>query len=156
MSKLTIEKTNAIKAFHEADTKGKSSLSNLFGKEVFNQKITDRVKTFEDACEVLGLNPFAVIPSGGLNKDAAAIVALAKIAIISRALNEGWEPDWRDWDEYKYYVWQRDNGSGLSSYGYSHSYSLTGVGSRLCYKTADLAIYAGKQFESLYTDLFTL
>ena len=44
---LKVEKRNAIKAWKEGNAETKKALENLYGKEVFNQKITDIVKTFE-------------------------------------------------------------------------------------------------------------
>lgn len=70
------------------------------------EKITDKVKSFEDACKHLGLNPndlpvVYMLPE----KDRKSIIAFYKLTIIIRALNEGWEPDWSNWDKWKYYNW---------------------------------------------------
>ena len=71
--------------------------------------ITERVKTFEDACKVLGeKNPlvslFSVFVANNLegysfDKD---VVAYLKLRIIVAALNEGWEPQFTE-DEVRYY-----------------------------------------------------
>lgn len=50
---LNVDKKNALKAWREADNKGKQMLENLYGKEIFaNQNVMDRIKTFEDAMDV--------------------------------------------------------------------------------------------------------
>lgn len=123
-----------------------------------NVPITERVKTFEDACNVLGMNKIELGMSG-LNEDEISIVAYAKLIIIARALNEGWLPDWSNSSQYKYIPWFKHNaasGFGLSVDGYGYWCAATDVGSRLCFKSSELATYAGKQFEALYNEFLTI
>ena len=118
-----------------------------------------KIKTFEDACKALNLDPEQVLPdvSGMPEKHQKAIVSHAKLVIIAEALNDGWKPDWTDDDQLKYYPWFRmDSGSGLAYYVYGSFYSTSCVGSRLCFKSRELAIYAGKQFTDIYADFMTL
>lgn len=151
---LKISRENAMKAFAQANGNNKQMLSNLFGAEVFSQKITDRVKTFEDACQVLGMHPKAPF-TGGESKDEAAYI---KLKTIARALNEGWTPDWTDSNQAKYWPYfdSYKPGVGFSCYDYVCWSTITYVGSRLCYKSAELAKYAGTQFLSIYNDFLTL
>lgn len=117
------------------------------------------IKTFEAACKKLKLDPAKVLPkvSGMPKHHQDAIVAHAKLVIIAEALNEGWKPDWTNSDQYKYYPWfDMESGSGLSFGGCVCDDSVSGVGSRLCFKTKELAEYAGKQFVLLYTQYFVL
>ncbi len=70
--------------------------------------VTERVKTFEDACEVLGYeHPFVQAyrcwENDGVNGQ-ADIEAYLKLRIICAALNEGWSPKFTK-DEYRYYPW---------------------------------------------------
>lgn len=107
------------------------------------------------------------------------LFAYTRLAIIAEALNEGWRPEYTE-DEYRYYPWfglytkeeydemdeddkkrcrfvGRSN-SGASAYGglvYAYAgngsaYSHTVVGSRLAFKSRDLAIYCGKQFIDIW------
>lgn len=119
-------------------------------------KITDRVKTFEDACEVLGIKGDILTGtlSDDLEGDAKSIAAYAKLIIIARALNEGWKPNWENSNEYKYYPYFKMQG-GFVLDGVRCICAYTGVGSRLCFKTDELAKYAVKQFGDLYKDYFT-
>jgi len=120
------------------------------------------IKTFEDACKSLGLDPSNVIPDFSLfpEKDRKAMIAHCKLVIICDALNrsenEGKEyiPDWESWDEIKYYPWfdLASSGFRFADYAYWHTHSF--VGSRLCFKSRELAEYAGKQFEDIYKDYF--
>jgi hypothetical protein len=148
---LIITKNNAIQAYFNADDAMKKVLVNLFGEEILSQKITDRVKTFEDACEVLGVAPEDVLPNS--KKTNTAVTAVAKLLVITEVLNEGWKPNWQDSDEYKYMPWFEDKtGVGLSFDGVVDWDTITGIGSRLCYKSNELAEYAAIQFKEIYND----
>lgn len=115
--------------------------------------ITDKVKTFEDACKTLGLDP-KQLPVVDLlpEKDRKAIIAFYKLTIIVRALNEGWEPNWSDWNEWKYYNWfyLDTAGFGYASSSYAAACTSALIGSRLCFKTSALARYAREEFRDLY------
>lgn len=68
--------------------------------------ITERVKTFEDACKELGedhklVQQFKAIQEA-IAEDKEA-TAYFKLGIITAALNEGWEPDFTNNNEYRYY-----------------------------------------------------
>ena len=151
MKIIELKKENAVKAFKEADAKGKELLKNLLGNEYFSDKITDRIKSFEDVIDELKIaSNFK--PTGSKDE-----VAYIKLKLIAECLNEGWTPNWDNDSEYKYYPYF-DMRSGV---GFSHSYcdywnTLTNVGSRLCFKSSELAEYAGKQFEAIYKDFLTL
>ena len=87
------------------------------------------------------------------------MLAHYKLCVIAEALNEGWKPDWSNWNQYKYYPWFEmgsPSGVGFSYDGYGNWASLSIVGSRLCFKSRELATYAGKQFEELYKEYFVL
>jgi hypothetical protein len=123
--------------------------------------IQDRVKSYEDACAVKDITPltienFSFLPE---NQQKAAL-AYHKIHTIAEVLNEGeifsWQPD-SDW---KYYPWfdmetygDAPAGSGFSYGGYGLGRSRSFVGARLCYRTSELAKYAGTQFLDIYRDL---
>ena len=114
---------------------------------------------------------------GGLSTD---ILAYMKLRIICTALNEGWKPqftkdEWRyfpwfilytqeeiedmDEDEKSRVVYRSYNGASASggvAFAYAHSVASGAyayIGSRLAFKSRELAIYAGKQFVELYADL---
>lgn len=123
------------------------------------EKITDKIKSFEDACKHLGLNPNDLPVVDMLpEKDRKSIIAFYKLTIIIRALNEGWEPDWSNWDEWKHYNWfyvkegEDQRSSGFSCNVTDCTYSRTDTGSRLCFKNRELAKYAAEQFKELYRE----
>jgi hypothetical protein len=156
METLQINKSNAVKAFNEADKSGKDLLANLFGSEVFTpKKITDRVKSYEDACIVMKVNPYDYLPYDcPATPFEKSINAFAKLQVIAQALNEGWQPNWDNTSEYKYYPWFKIQG-GFAYHYVFYCYSNSYVGSRLCFKSSALAEYAGKQFLDLYKTYMT-
>lgn len=107
------------------------------------------------------------------------LIAYLKLRIIVAALNEGWEPKFEK-GEYRYYPWfylytkeqydeLDDEGKGrcvLSSFnnsyafgglsfadaGYASSNSGSNFGSRLAFRTRELAAYAGRQFIEEWAD----
>lgn len=129
--------------------------------------ITERVKSYADACHVLGISDNEapeVIADGGLMRPDE--IARRKLEVITEALNEGWKPDWNNTDEPKYYPWfyiepgkgkdpdGKPNGAsaGLSCAGTNcaASNAYAAVGSRLCFHDRRLAFYAGNTFTDLY------
>jgi hypothetical protein len=151
MENITIPKSKLLNAHSTGNDVLRKQLEDLFGKDFFNQKITDRVKTFEDACYIVGESyQDFLLDTTNLSKDE---IAYKKLKIITRALNEGWTPDWNNGNERKWFPWFRMAGFGFGDTGCDFTRSATGVGSRLCFKSEELAEYAGKQFELIYKDL---
>lgn len=152
---VEIPVANAVKAFNNADKNGKQLLTDLIGAEILNAKITDRVKTFEDALELVGCseNVKLLLAFNGQEKDMLSHQAHAKLTIISKALNELWEANWTDSNEYKYvpYFTFRP-GVGWAYFGYVYWITDSNVGSRLAYRTRELAEYGAKQFQSIYNN----
>lgn len=160
MRTLQIKQDSLLAAFRNAGKEGKQVLSDLFGKQVaLYDNITDRVKSFEDACQVLGISTNVPEVKGLPRKHQKAIIANYKLIVIAEALNEGWKPNWQDSDEYKYYPWfDMSNPAGV---GYSHAHhtasaTTAGIGSRLCLKNRELAIYFGQTFTDLFNDSLLL
>jgi len=154
-------------------------------QKVDNRPVTERIKTFEDACNALGnKHPFVMQFNyiKGNRKTVNTfedVVAYLKLRIIVAALNEGWEPKFTE-DEYRYFPWfyfytkeeydkldDEDKGrcvlrsgvSAVSSGGFvgcsaasDASYSYTFSGSRLAFRTRELAAYAGRQFIEEWAD----
>lgn len=121
------------------------------------KNITDRVKTYADACAVLGIKE--TLPDvGGLRpKDRPSVTAYYKLIVIAQALNEGWEPDWTNENEPKYFPWfyfdRKKNKLAGFAFAYAYdapTHTCANVGSRLCFKTEALCEYAARQFEPLY------
>ncbi len=112
------------------------------------EKHKGKPMTFEDACVMLKLDSKKEIPESLPDH----VKAYMQLCIITKALNEGWVPDWTDSNEYKYYPWF-DLSKGVSGFSYG-GYSTWGTGtnaaSRLCFKSSELAKFAGTQFVEIY------
>ena len=158
----------------------KAVLNDIFGEDTFKPKdIRDRVKTFEDACTVLGIDPDEWKKKHLMfDKD---VLAYLKLRVIAKALNEGWYPKFTE-DERRYYPWfyiitkeEYDNlsaeekrrcvgravsnanangGLVYASANYASSFSNTFYGARLAFSNYDLAVYAGIQFIDIWADFF--
>ena len=122
-----------------------------------------KIKTFEDACKSLNVDSEKVLPdvSAFPLVHQKALTAAAKLMIIITVLNGSWVPDWNNDDEYKYYPWfdmekDENNPDGLRLNDVNCYYSASFVGSRLCFKSRDLAEYAAEQFLDLYKDYFLI
>lgn len=106
------------------EDEGNGSIFDYFYKEEDYEEITDRVKTYEDACKVLGVEPINEqnAKAQGFRSDE---IARRKLETIAAALNEGWKPDWNNTDQYKYYpyFYIQENAKGKGSAGLSYAYT---------------------------------
>ena len=131
----------------------KQMLETTFGKNFLLMKVTDRIKTYEDACLELGEQPMDEknLKELGLTNDE---ITYRKIKTITKALNEGWEADWTDSSQYKYYPWFSISSRDFVFFSmcYYCSNAFAGISSHFCFKSSELAKYAGEQFLSLYSD----
>ena len=125
--------------------------------------IKDKVRSFEDACKVLSIEPRTADFSFLDEKEQKAHLAHFKLVIIAKALNEGWTPDWSNGKFDKWFPWFWFNNEWGSSSSGRFSFrrsgfrsSLSYCGSRLCFKSEELADYAGQQFEDLYRDYYVI
>lgn len=121
------------------------------------KNILEVIKTFSDVLNHLGIDE----EEFDENKDELTQdeIAYRQIKLIVKALNEGWVPDWTNSSETKYCPWFRmgsSSGSEFSFYVYDCWLAGSVVGSRLCFKSRELAEYAGKQFAEIYKKYMTI
>ena len=83
-----------LEAYEKANDYGKEILEGIFGKEAFLTDIKDKIKTFIDAIEMIGMNNQSVKDYLDLTerKCAKDLIAFARLKVIADALNEGWKP----------------------------------------------------------------
>lgn len=188
---MEIKNENLIAAYNAADESGKTMLRAMFPDMEWNEAkndnrpITERVKTFEDACNILGCCPGELEQmwaEGGITEPDE--IAYQKLRLITAALNEGWTPKFteNEWRWYPWFAlwtdeeladkseeWKRERclqstGGYVTQYsGFAYarsnnapSYSAAYFGSRLCFKSDTLADYAGKQFIDLWMDFYLI
>lgn len=178
MEKTIEVKVEDIKrAFDEADDKVKNGIIALFPQFKKALPVTDRVKTFKDACREVNIDPKLYMIM--CEKEPADVIAYKKLRVICKALNEGWTPrfvegEWRYYpyfhicsedeiirmsEEEKSRVVYRSNNHARANGGVSCAAAVSdsasvhaSFGSRLAFKTKELAEYAGRQFIDLWDD----
>ena len=144
------------------------------------KNITNRIKTFDDALEELGPNhplvkEYKALCKADVTEDT---IVYSRLCVITAAMNEGWTPRFVKGEKRYFpyfYLYTNEEISRMSeeeksrvvfrSYSYANAYGgvsfacayydsvyVANVGSRLAFKTEELAEYAGKQFTKLYAE----
>ena len=176
---ITNEQQNELKAIYaQLNSEQQSILVNIFGEDTFKPNdIRERVKTFEDACTVLGIDPDEWKKKHLMfDKD---VLAYLKLRVIAKALNEGWYPKFTE-NERRYYPWfyiitkeeydklsaeekrrcvgrANNNANANGGLVYADANAASSVsyaygGARLAFSNYDLAVYAGTQFIDIWAD----
>lgn len=160
MQKLEITQENALKALEMAPNELKPIFENLFGFQTRSESknIMERIKSIKDVFEIRPVSPYEQPLLGYKGNEGNMIRARAfmQLQFIADVLNEGWIPNWNDEKQYKYVPWFKESGSGLSLNGVVNWITNTTVGSRLCYKSKELAEFAATQFADIYKEFLTL
>lgn len=158
--------SNAVREIVSEDED--ATVFDFYTEEQEYTDICDRVKSYADACAVLGIAEMdeKAMKACGFRPDE---IARRKLETITEALNEGWRPDWNNTDEPKYYPWfyikpgagkdaegkHYGATAGLSCAATHSTASATGAnfGSRLCFHERRTAAYAGDTFRDLYAQI---
>ena len=185
MDELKINKATVISCFNNASEETKDALKHLFGEKIFEFDYTS-IKTFEDACNRIRVSANALSAVGShFNRAFVQANALYKLIIIQEAINDGqpldedgdaWYPYWVLYSKEEIAEMGEDkrkaNNIKLLSCVSSNSAENAGVrgananyrgantstnsGFPLCFGSEEKALYAGKQFESLYLQYYGL
>lgn len=118
--------------------------------------IKERIITFDDVLRENGVK--IEVFENNIQDLTTDEVAYKMLKEIVKAFNECWTPDWTDSSQGKYVPWFKmgsPSGGGFSFHDYVYWNTNSIVGSRLCFKSADLAKHAGQLFESIYKDFLT-
>lgn len=153
MESLQIDKKKARGLYAAGSMADRIILEELLGKQFFSQKITDRIKTFEDACAETGEDPEdEKFHNGTVDEN-----AYRKLKVVARALNEGKVLSFANKSQYKWFPWFRFEDKSFRFHGSYYDCTSTRIpgGSRLCYHSEELSNYAGTQFSELYNDLMS-
>lgn len=149
---MNIEKQTAKRLYDESPEWFQEQLEEEFGKEFFQKKSFKDIKTFEDACSELEIDPKGVFHES----DSPDEVAFKKLKVIIRAINQGWKPNWNDSNERKWWPWfTLSSGFGFSVSGYDNANARTTVGSRLCFQDKERSDYVATQFIDIYKAFLT-
>lgn len=185
MDELKINKATVISCFNNASEETKDALKHLFGEKIFEFDYTS-IKTFEDACNRIRVSANALSAVGShFNRAFVQANALYKLIIIQEAINDGqpldedgdaWYPYWvlyskeeiaemgedkRKANNIKLLscvssLHAEDAGVRGATAGSRGAVADTFYGFPLCFGSEEKALYAGKQFESLYLQYYGL
>jgi hypothetical protein len=153
MAEITISRERVLST-HRDNPEFQSILESLFGRKIF-QKITDRIDSFEAACEELGIDPFETRFMAGDTDD----IAYQKLKVIVRALCEAWVASYRNHSQKKWFpVFVFDTEGGFRFHyaaWYSHHAIGGGRSRRLVLPNEELTIYCATKFLDLWKDLIS-
>ena len=185
MDELKINKATVISCFNNASEETKDALKHLFGEKIFEFDYTS-IKTFEDACNRIRVSANALSAVGShFNRAFVQANALYKLIIIQEAINDGqpldedgdaWYPYWVLYSKEEIAEMGEDKrkannikllscvssnfaeDAGVRGANASHrgAGTTTSSGFPLCFGSEEKALYAGKQFESLYLQYYGL
>ncbi|KQT20261.1 hypothetical protein ASG31_17685 [Chryseobacterium sp. Leaf404] len=126
-------------------------------------EICKKVRTFKDACSILKIPDvvpdYSILPSSMQIR----LVAMYKLIIITKVLNEGWEPEYEGRNNYvtfyplgfynsdQEFPFKHEFGMHEAWEGSDIDYQGAGL---LMFKDHGLGHYAGVQFRDLYLDLY--
>ena len=121
--------------------------------------VTKQVTSYETACKVLDILPTYPKFVQCAKIDRKSMIAYHQLTVIIRALNilpngKYWKPDFNNWNECKWRIWWQadEDGRGCSGAGSAPSGASASVGSRLIFRSKELADYCAKQFKDLWSD----
>lgn len=138
-----------------------TTVFDFYTDEQEYEGITERVRSYADACNVLGIEPMneQSMKAQGFRPDE---IARRKLETITEALNEGCKMDINDTDVRKYYpyfeIHEDANGKGIAKLAFADTDSAAtithaSITQRLCFHDRDTARYAGNAFTELYEQI---
>ena len=153
---LKIDEGQALKLYKTASNEFKQVLEDTFGKDYFNQKITDKIQDLDDLFEYSGEDKLDVVifkfPNNAFQK---YINACAIIPRITQVYNEGEKLDWSNHSQSKYLPYYKKVGrpwvgTGFSGWGTCASCSVSHY-----FKSSELCLDAVKKFNDVYLDFYS-
>jgi hypothetical protein len=110
------------------------------------------MNTVEAAFKKCGLDPATLPDVSKLPERFSFLTTCFILSVIFEAINDGWEPDFSNHNQYKYFPWPwiSSSGFGFSSAIYGCAGTNSAVGSRLCTDTSEKAIWILEQFPELW------
>lgn len=145
METVQLPKEKLLAAYKKASAPGKKLLEQLHGGDVFKPNIMERVKSVQDACKALGRDYNKEFGKERTKWETPDETGYREIKMFYEALNEGWEPDYSDSNQAKYYAWVKwVSGRGWSVGVVGCGHAPATVGPRLVAKNEELVHHAFK------------
>lgn len=145
-----------LRGLHKSSDTMKSALENTFGKEFFQQDITERINDWKDMLSETG-RPDVPIFSDLPEDLRDHFQKYYRYIVMVEAYNEGRKMDIYDGDEYRYYPYFRTNGSpaafAFCRSGFDGSCAHAGSGSRLALKSEKLSKLVGERHTDICREM---
>jgi len=154
MEKLKIKKETADKIISFIQTK----LKEFTEDESKPKNIIERIQTLQDVIEVTdpGAEVINILNYAGPNRKLIGAKNFILAELIAEAYNEGWEADYKNNNQKKWYGWfDGSRGFAFVFSRYDGWDTNAGVGSRLCFETEAKLLDAVKKFPNVYKELLT-
>lgn len=152
MATLTIDDKTARLIYPKVPDELKQIMEGAFPTNFFTGKITDRVFSFEDACQEKGRDPKDPFFSECRPHENA----IRKMEFVAEVLNEGIELSYKNADQEKWRIWVvwEAKTSGFRLHAVSCAYSVTraGLGSRTAFASRPLAEHFAEYFMGLINE----
>jgi hypothetical protein len=105
------------------------------------------IKTMSDVYRVNGITKLTTLPE-------IKERYYEDLILVAKALNGNWKPYWNDVNEYKWFPYfDFSSGFRFSDTDFNCEFTGISIGSRLCFKSEQIAEYAGKTFIEQYQKL---
>lgn len=113
------------------------------------------ITTVEKAFEKCGYDFKAIPDLSGLPEQIRnALLSAYLLMVVFEAINDGWQPDFTDRSQARYFPWPVVSRSGLgfslSIFDFDDGHALARVGSRLCTDSSAKALFILDQFQDLW------
>src|SRR5690606_1839166 len=120
-------------------------LNKLIDTKSEKDNIINRIQDFSDVLEIVGVSQDSFKKGcENLTEDEVAYKALK---LITKAYNQGWKPNWKNYDEAKYYPWFKMTASASGSVAGRVVVDVGGsVVGRLVFKDRDGCMDAANKF----------
>lgn len=158
METITISKKDAELLRKGASKSQKKILDKIIGGKTISSTVKSKdiydAKSFEELCAIKGVKSQSILPfKKAKNTFQQGINFFAKLSFIRDVLSKGWEANWNDSNEKKWYPWFI-MGSGFAFSFTSCEYDLSGAvsGSRLCLQDEKSAEHFGKVYLQEWKD----
>lgn len=151
---LSIDDNDIEAAFSEANQSQKKTLLKYF-----KPANRESVKTFKDVLKALSIaeNSLRLIPSP-VDDEEQSKNDYARLLTIAKFYNKGWKPNWKDSNEYKYYVYflYFYYSGGCWSADVFGNCSDASRPSGVYFKSRESALDSYEKFQSTYDEYFMI
>lgn len=164
MAELKINEAKAKALYPTASDEFKKELEKTFGESTFRPKEYEKIKSYEDACAMEGVDPQKYLPYPDAKTDDDELANLQRmLSLIYKWINKldgDYKADFNNHNQEKWRCWfewdSKTSGFGFGGTSYGHSSTFTFVGARLCNSSSKTAEYVGRTFLPLFRKILVI